>query len=1027
MISSYRVTSAPVALRNSARTKSGLRLGSALGAVALMAIAQPAFAQEECGSAASGTVTCTSANNPYPNGVTYIVPPVDLTINVNPDVVIDTSGGLNIGVFGLAVATQSLTLNAAPASTIRTDSSGGFGVLLATNYGAITSNTGIIRTTGTNASGVLASSYTGNITVVGTNTGTTGANATGIEANNNRGDIIVTSGIVSTTGAGSEGVVVRSDVGNVRINGGTITTTGDNSTAASVTTGFNGTATISGGTISTTGANSFGAVATSRNGAAVVSPVSVTTGGIGADAIRVTSAAGTARADVGSVNTTGANARGIVATGVTGATVNYGTVATTGAGATGVLIPAGVMFFGPPASATATVNGTGRLSTTGVGADGINANATNNVAINVGQVGTTGANSRGIVARGGGAVTIATTGVVSTGATATAISATSTGGSVGVVLGGTNSSTSADGVTITAATTADLSLAVGSTLNGGINGATIASGTGTTVFNAGTIGGTNAALVVTGGAATVTNNGTINGRVLLTGNADTVTNNATFNATAVSDFGAGNDTFNNVGVYNASANQDFGAGTDVFNNSGSFRVLPNATAAGTVTLSNLETFNNSGLVDLRNGRTGDVLALGGTYAGSGSAQLGLDANLVGTGSTADQLRLGGVASGTTTISLNTLSTTPAVLNAGVILVQAGAASSAGAFVLNGTQVDQGLVQYSVVYNPTTFAYSLVGTPGAGVFRTSLFAEGARNLWLQSADAWSGHMRELRDTVAANGDGSSGGRFWAQALGQVEERQNGRSFTNNGVTTAFNLGYKQDYFGGQIGLDFGGPAGDGAFAFGVTGGYLNSSMNFANSADRINFDAVNAGVYASFNSGIVFLNLLGKYDYYWGDIKSISGRYNDDIRGSVYGGRAEAGLRFGDVVFFEPSASVSYTKSDFDDFGVASGNFAFDDEDGIRGKAGARIGYTADIGGSKASFYAGGNYVHEFRGDDRVTFTSGGQTVSFTNRPTRDYGEGTLGVNIGSDQGAVSGFFEGRYADGGDYQGYGGRAGMRFRF
>jgi outer membrane autotransporter protein len=1026
MIATHSVARAFAALRTPS-SKSGLKLGSALGAVALMALAQPAFAQEECGSPNSGTVTCTTAGNDYPDGVTYIVPPVDLTINVDPGVVIDTSGGLNIGVFGLAIGDQALTLNASPTSTIRTDSSGGFGVLLATNYGAINSTTGIIRTTGVNAGGVLASSYTGDITIVGGNTATTGDNANGLEANNNRGTIVVTSGVVSTSGAGSSGVVARSDVGNVTINGGTITTTGANAIGASAQTGFNGTATITGGTISTAGINSFGAVATSSNGAAVVAPASVTTTGAGADAIRVTSTNNTARATVTTISTAGANARGIVATGLLGATVNYGTVTTTGAGATGVSIPAGVLFFGPVASSTVTVTGSGRLSTAGANADGINANATNGVTINVGQVATVGANSHGIFANGGGAVSVTSTGVTTTGTTSTAVSATSTGGSVAVALSGANSSASLDGVTISAATTANLSLAAGGSLNGGGNGATIASGTGTTVSNAGTLSGANYALVVTGGAANVTNSGTLNGRILLTGNADTLTNSGTFNATAVSDFGAGNDTLNNSGIYNLSANIEFGTGVDMFNNSGTLLIRPGTTTAGTISLLNLETFNNSGLVDLRNGHAGDILTLPGTFAGSGASQIGLDVNLTGPGSTADQLRFGGVASGSTTISLTQVNTAPAVLNSGLLLVQAGAASPANAFVLNGTQVDQGLIQYGLTYNPANFSYNLVATPGAGVYRTALFAEGARNLWLQSGDAWSGHMRELRDNVAANGAGGAGGRLWAQALGQVEERQNGRSFTNSGVTTPVNLGYKQDYFGGQLGLDFGGPAGDGGFAFGVTGGYLNSNMNFANSADRISFDALNGGLYATYSGGIFFVNLLGKYDYYWGDNHGVSGRYNDSIKGGVYGGKAEAGLRFGDKLFVEPSASISYTKSDFDDFGVASGNFNFDNDEGIRGKAGARLGYTMDMGGSKASLYAGGNYVHEFKGQDNVAFVSGGQTVAFTNDPIGDYGEGTLGLNIGSDQGKVSGFFEGRYAKGSDYEGYGGRAGMRFRF
>jgi hypothetical protein len=61
------------------------------------------------------------------------------------------------------------------------------------------------------------------------------------------------------------------------------------------------------------------------------------------------------------------------------------------------------------------------------------------------------------------------------------------------------------------------------------------------------------------------------------------------------------------------------------------------------------------------------------------------------------------------------------------------------------------------------------------------------------------------------------------------------------------------------------------------------------------------------------------------------------------------------------------------------------------------------------------------------FTSGGQTVAFRSPYNNDYVEGTLGVNIGSEAGKISGFFEGRYADGRDYDGFGARGGMRVRF
>ncbi len=125
----------------------------------------------------------------------------------------------------------------------------------------------------------------------------------------------------------------------------------------------------------------------------------------------------------------------------------------------------------------------------------------------------------------------------------------------------------------------------------------------------------------------------MNGRIDLTANADTFANNATgrFNATGVSDFGLGTDTFNNVGVL---------------------------TAFSSATFTGLEAFNNTGLIDLRDGATGDILTLTGTtFTGGAGSQLGLDVSLAT--NTSDRLVIG-AAAGSTSLLLNNISpnTTP---------------------------------------------------------------------------------------------------------------------------------------------------------------------------------------------------------------------------------------------------------------------------------------------------------------------------------------------------------------------------------
>ena len=1009
-------------LRFTSRARhSVLSRSCALGAMAMASVALPqlAYAQNECGPPTTATVTCTAANDPYGSGVSYTALPADLTIVVNPDTVIDTSGGPNSGVTGVATGSRSLALQGAPGSTITTDAANAYGVSLTTDSGSIDATTGLIRTSGAGATGIRAGSASGAITIAGGTTATTGAGARGIDAATDTGNISVATGTVTTTGANAIGVLGRSNAGNVTVTIGSIGTKGTGAIGAIVRTGGTGAATLQGGTISVSGAGAVGASVKSAAGPATANLASIKTRGTGADGLLVTSTGGTASATITRVLTAGDNARGIVVSGAQGASVSYNIVSTTGAGSTGISIPAGVP------SSKATVTGIGPLTTVGANADGINVNATGTVTVaTTGTIATTGNNSRGVVANGGGVVNVSTAGVTTAGTTSAGVVATSTGSSVRVLLAGTNSSATSDGVTVVAATSAVVNIAAGGSLSGGANGATITSGTATKVNNAGTLSGTGYALVANGGAARLNNSGTLNGRIALTDNADVVNNSGIFNATGVSLYGAGDDQFDNSGTYLANAGADFGTGVDSFTNSGLFRVLGGSATAGTITLAGLETFNNSGMVDLRNGHVGDVLVLPGTYAGSGAATLGLDVTPGGAGINTDQLRIGGAATGSTQVALTIIGNTPAVLGKAAVLVQAGAGSSANAFTIANANVGQGLIQYGIVYDPGTFAYNLVGAPGVGVYRAAIFGEAVRNLWLQSADAWTGHMRALRDASAAkNATGGTGGRIWAQALGQVEQRTSNRTFTSLGVTSQVDLGYKQDYFGGQMGVDFG----SGGFAFGITGGYLNSTLNFANSADRMTFDDVNGGIYASYSAGGFFLNALGKYDHYWGSNHSLTGGYSRDMQGSVYGGKAEIGYRFGTTFFVEPAASISYTNDDLDDFTVVAGSFVFDGQDGIRGKAGARIGYVAEAGAATLSFYGGGNYVHAFEGEDKVSFASGGQTVVFANDRVRDYAEIVLGLNIGSEHDKISGFLEGRYANGGNYQGYGGRAGGRLRF
>ncbi|WP_373490873.1 autotransporter domain-containing protein [Parasphingorhabdus sp.] len=1017
------------------------------GAIVLasLALAPSASAQNECGIPDSDTVTCSPDDNPYANGITYLTAD-ELTIILEDGVVVDTSAGFNSGLLLLG-GDEELTVNGATNTSI-TAGQFGFAVLAATNAGDLTLNldqvSGIL-------SGINASSASGTVTVNANDVTTSGDRATGISASGNSGDVFIDVGTVTTTGANSGGIVANT-AGDITINFDSVTSTG---TGVSATGGSNSVVSVNGGDVTTSGDNAAGILARGNfaigsTGSINVAADNVSTEGTAADGINVESRFSTATVDAGTVNTTGDNARGIVAIGGAEANIAFDSVTTSGNGATGILVPSGSLFVRP--TAIADISG-GNVSTNGDDAIGIAVAAGTTATVDVDMISTTGNGSTGLsVAPGTGGLfgtadtpsatllvgSVSTTGdnaagidasvtddlfvtvgsVSTSGDTSSALLATTTGGNVTATVDGAVLATGAnsDGLVVNSGGNATVNIGNGGSFAVSQGDSIVMNSAGvSTLNNAGMIGNNAGGLAVlaTGGPITINNSGTLSSDIVLTSGADRINNSGTFL----------------VGV-----NPDFGTGADVFNNSGLIRVGSGAAVMASPTFTGLESLTNSGTIDLRDGGAGDTLTLPGTYAGA-NGTLGLDVLLDGTTNLSDELIIGGLASGTTTVELNRLGDSAPLFNPGTILVRAATGSEADAFDLAGGSLDAGFVRYEVQYDPANGTYALTGAPSDAAFRTLNYAEGVRSIWLKSADVISAQLRARRDTLWAQGDSTPSGRLWMQMHGSVEQRESQRDFNAFGQSRNVDIGYEQDYFGGQLGLDIAGGSGErGGFAAGITAGYINSSLNFAGSTDRMRFDVVNGGAYASYSAGNFFVNALGKYDYYWADAQAGNLGFQQDFNGGVYGARGEAGFRFGsDSFFVEPAASISYVKNDLDDLTPAGTTVSFDDDDGLRGRAGARIGGQFDVGASKMAVYAGANYVHEFKGQDNVTFTSGGQTLSFANDRLRDYGEATLGLTIAQSE-AVSGFIEGNYIrsfnkDAGNLgiEGAGGRAGIRVKF
>jgi hypothetical protein len=604
-------------LRNSVFSYAMLLSGSASGAIAFAIFALPsaALAQNVCSVApvGGGIVSCVTGDNLYPNGVTNIAPTDDLTIVLEDGVVIDTSGNLNPGVLAVATGATNITVLGGTNTAIVTNALGAVGVLGTTTSGALRLALDEITTAGADAGGIVARSESGLVTVDVASIATAGANADAINVLATSGQAVVNAGSISTTGFNSRGIVATGGDG-VNIAFGAVATTGDTATGVLVPFGptATGAATISGGNVVTSGAAADGIAVSVVGGDVNLTADNVTVTGTDSTAIAATSDVGNVNiTSTGSVIASGLNGGGIFATSITGNAAVIANNVSTVAALTADMDSSRSAISATGANAAVRVNGTAQTSGTGfAGVDSATVSAT---------------------ATNGDASAIVNN-VTATGDGVSALRVTATNSAVATLNGQIAAlGDDADAVIVEGGTTATVNVgANANALAADGNGIVLISANGSTLNNAGVIANNASGFAVAafGGPLLIDNLGTLTSDILFT---------------------AGPDRVNNAGTFIVTPNPDFGAGLDIFNNSGTVRFVAGATGPVSRSFTGLETFNNTdGLVELRNGISGDTLTLPGTFAGSAGSSLGLDVDLSGT-LTTDRLIVGGAATGSTAL------------------------------------------------------------------------------------------------------------------------------------------------------------------------------------------------------------------------------------------------------------------------------------------------------------------------------------------------------------------------------------------
>lgn len=1000
------------------------------------------------------------------------------------------SDGIDVGAHGVIdINSGSVTTTGANSNGIEADSDLSRVVIRSTSISATGAGsdgihaagaTGVTITTGSitaGARGIDASSTTGNVLITGTG-GTIRANAgDGIDATATLGSATValgTTNVVSTnTGAGlnAYGVSVSGATGMTVTGSGSVTATGDNYAVGIIAAGDGPIVINETGTITATADYAWGVYAIGTNGG----PINITTSNV-------------------VVNQPGGPAGGgdgILAYTTGAVTIASGSVSTTGNSANGIFV--GGSALSPFGIAGATTITSGSITTTGPNSTGIRVGAHGPITITSGAITTTGTNSNGIQA----ATDLSTVNVTSNGA----ISATGAGSSGIVTISQTGTTVTANG-NITAAAHAINTLQNGAgaaTINVGAAATVRSAGTSnataviqtstisgqtTTINNAGVIRSTNAtvagaagdlALRGIGGNVTVNDSGRIDGRVDFS--ALTGTNRVAFNTTAtgswhvtgLSTFSAGNDTLTNAGLTATigATILDFGADTgvaprDVFNNSG--RLVAGETAgASTLTITGLETFNNSGSVFFgslngtsSDGETNDRVVMSGTgggtaFVGSGASTLFMDANLgvatqtgCAAATVADCLSLpGGTTSGSTKIRINNTNTGPGGLNTtGIVLVDAtGGAIGAGSLVIDPASagyvmrggagaIDTGFFNYRLVTLGTTQA-ALVSAPDSEVFEFAQFGAAATDAWYIANGTWFDRQADLRDSLATLGEGGRGA-VWAKVVGDMTERTEEAEYSSLGTVFTYDTSFEQNTVALIGGVDFLGAAdADSAWVIGAQIGYVDSDVNFNASNTLVSMEGMTVGAYGSWMAGPWYVDALvaGTFLDLEDSIPSL-GVLATPITGSVdsVGAQIEAGWRMslGESTYLESMASLAYVTTSFDELTVPGGTVEFEDVTSLRGSVGLRLATTMTYPTFRLqpSLYV--RAWNEFDGEGGMILNNPGLPISADGDFSGAFADVGGQLNVYS-EGGLTAFVNGGYKWKSDYNATTVNIGFRYQF
>lgn len=922
----------------------------------------------------------------------------DVTIDVGS---IATAGAQAVGIWAQAGA-GAVNVSG---ETISTGGEGATGVRATTTGGGVEVTVGSVTTQGRYADGVFIDSGDGDATVTAASAEAFGDASAGVRvitdggdiaidvqeavahgdtlfadetdpgtfaeaitAYTASGDIAITAGRTAVSGLYASGVSAVSDAGSISITSGQVESSAEGGVALAASAGY-GAIAIDSGSIT---AVSSGIQAIGAADIDIASETITSSGGPGAAGVYAQTSDGSIHVDSGDIEMSGDGGRGMRLD--AGGTIDVvsGSIVTSGGSfvnaSNAVLYSHGLHAV---AAGDITVD-SGSVTTTGAGAAGLLLTSNGgDVALTSDHIAVSGAGSAGIWATAAEDVAITTGDIVAAGAGAYGVRVQAQD----LVLDVTGDVVAAQGygAHLTLSGAGEINLAAGSSLQGGIAGLHLTNAGESTINILGEIVGLNggAALVVEGAPVTINNNSnTIIGSIQLTDGVDTFNNNGTWQASGVSDFGDGEDVIVNNGLFSA-------------------------TSAGGVTIEGLETFENNAAIDLRNGRLGDQVNLGGAaYVGGAGSSLMVDVDFA-TGES-DSLAVGS-ATGSSQIVVNDISTAEG-FSPGLTFIESDTPLTGEEFVLDPSSIENGFVDYDLEFDPATNSYVIKALPSGDSVSMLRAGAAAQDYASKSGEAWSGRMEDLRDSVAAGAGRSGGTEAWGQMLFGERDLEQVADFTLLDSEVTRDISSEATWTGLQFGADHAVATGVGTMVIGFTAGYMDYEMAFSADSNRFELDGYNLGAYGAVLAGPATFSVLAKADWFKtsADLQELGARA--DFDGQSFDVQAEAAYRLGgDGLWFEPAAAIDWIKVDLDDLEIAGASAEFRDATSLRARLGARIGTVVRADRYVVTPSAGLYAIDELDGENEMDFTFGASSYAVTDVPYDTHGRADIGVSVSGPQ------------------------------